>query len=131
MQKLPNIVIETLSPRDIWNDVHLYVEANLETHPRLHQHAPELKTRIRLALTGNAQGMFLYVYCQLELLSRLRTPSAVIAALNSLPPTLDQTYERLLGCIDGEEDRRLAREILEMLAFSFGPLKLREIREML
>ena len=131
LQKMPNMTTETLGPRDIWNDVHLYVEANLETHPRLRQHHPELKAKIRLALTGSAQGMFRYVYCQLDLLSKLRTPGAVVEALNSLPPTLDQTYERLLARIEGEEDRKLGREILEMLAFSFRPLKLREICEML
>ena len=131
LQKMPNMTTETLGPRDIWNDVHLYVEANLESHPRLRQYQPELKAKIRLALTGSAQGMFRYVCCQLDLLSKLRTPGAVIEALNSLPPTLDQTYERLLARIDGDEDRRLAREILEMLAFSFRPLKLREICELL
>lgn len=131
LQKMPYIIIETLRPRDIWNDVHLYVEANLEAHPRLRQYNPWLKSKIKLALTGSAQGMFRYVYCQIDLLSRLRTPRAVIEALNSLPPTLDQTYERLLDRIDGEEDRKLAREIFEMLAFSFRPLKLREICEML
>lgn len=75
--------------------------------------------------------MFRYVFYQLDLLSRLRTSGTVMAALNSIPPMLNQTYERLLFCIGGEEDRRLAREILEMLAFSFRPLKLREICEML
>ena len=125
--KIPNLSIETLSPRDIWNDVHLYVEANLEAQPRLRHYNPELKAEIRLALTGKADGMFRYVYCQLDLLSRLRTPGAVREALNSLPPTLDQTYERLLVRIDGEEDRRLTREILEILAFSFRPLKLIEL----
>ena len=129
--KMPNITTETLNPRDIWNDIHLYVEDSLETNLRLRQHDPELKAKIRLALTGGAQGMFRYVYCQLVLLSRLRTPGAVAEALKSLPPTLDQTYERLLARIEGEEDRRLAREILEMLAFSFRPLKLREVCEML
>lgn len=74
---------------------------------------------------------FRWVYCQLDLLSRLRTPGAVKNALKSLPPTLDKTYEALLSRIDGEEDRQLTREILELLAFSLRPLKLPEICEYL
>lgn len=64
---MPNTATETLRPQELWNDVHLYVEANLETHPRLRQYNPELKSKIKLALTGSAQGMFRYVYCHLRL----------------------------------------------------------------
>ena len=74
---------------------------------------------------------FRWVYCQLEILSRLRTPGAVRAALASLPPTLDKTYEELLSRIDGEEDRMLAREIFELLAFSLRPMALSEVSEFL
>ena len=69
--------------------------------------------------------------CQLDLLSRLRTPGAVRRALESLPPTLDKTYENLLGRIHGEEDKLLARQILEILAFSLRPLDLEEVCTML
>ena len=69
--------------------------------------------------------------CQLDILSRLRTPGAVREALTKLPPTLDKTYEGLLQRIDVEEDKILAREILEILTFSFRPLRLQEVCEML
>ena len=131
LRQMPHLIIKTLSPRAIWNDVHLYVEANLEAHPRLRHYDPQLKAEIRRTLTGRAEGMFRYVYCQLDLLSRLRTPGAVKEALTSLPPTLDQTYERLLMRIDGEEDMRLSREILEILCFCFRPLQLKELCEFL
>lgn len=52
-------------------------------------------------------------------------------ALISLPPTLDKTYEALLSRVDGDEDRRLTREILELLAFSTRPLSLAQICEYL
>lgn len=82
-------------------------------------------------LTDILSLRFRWVHCQLDLLSRLRTPGAVKNALKSLPPTLDKTYEMLLSRIDGEEDRQLTREILEFLAFSLRPLKLPEICEYL
>lgn len=69
--------------------------------------------------------------CQLDILSRLRTPGAIRKALSNLPPTLDKTYEGLLERIDGDEDRKLARDILEMICFSFRPLTLTEVCELL
>ena len=69
--------------------------------------------------------------CQLDLLSKLRTPGAVRKALSSLPPTLDKTYESLIERIDGEEDKTLAGKILQILAFSLRPLSLLELCIML
>ena len=81
--------------------------------------------------TNASFSRFRWVYCQLDLLSRLRTPGAVRNALKSLPPTLDETYKALLSRIDGEEDKKLSRDILELLAFSLYPLTLSEICEYL
>lgn len=72
-----------------------------------------------------------WVQCQLDILSRLRTPGAVREALTKLPPTLDKTYESLLNRIGDDEDKVLAREILEILAFTFWPLRLVELCEFL
>jgi hypothetical protein len=72
-----------------------------------------------------------WVQCQLDTLSRLRTPGAVREALTKLPPTLDKTYESLLSRIGDDEDKVLAREILEILAFTFRPLRLAELCDFL
>lgn len=77
------------------------------------------------------KARFRWVQCQLDLLSRLRTPGAIRKALKSLPPTLDKTYEEILGRIDGEEDRTLTKQILELLAFTLRPLKLSNVCEIL
>lgn len=61
----------------------------------------------------------------------IRTPGAVREALTKLPPTLDKTYEGLLQRIASDEDKALAREILEILAFTYRPLRLQEVSEML
>jgi len=74
---------------------------------------------------------FRWVQCQLDILSRLRTPGAVREALTKLPPTLDKTYESLLYRIGDDEDKILAREILEILAFTLRPLRLPELCEFL
>ena len=41
--------------QDIWDDVHLYVVANLEAHPRLWQHSPNIKAKFRQTLADSAQ----------------------------------------------------------------------------
>lgn len=57
LQQMPRLVIETLHLLDLTDDIDMLVQANLETHPRLRQHTPQLKKEIALALTDGAQGM--------------------------------------------------------------------------
>jgi hypothetical protein len=49
-------------------------------------------------------------------------------SLATLPPTLDQTYDRILSAIS-EEDREYATRILQWLTFSARPLTVEEIAE--
>ena len=51
-------------------------------------------------------------------------------ALKSLPPTLDETYERILLSID-DENRNDAFKVLQWLAFSARPVTLAEMVEAL
>lgn len=57
LQQMPGLIIETLHPSDMTDDINLLVQSNLETHPRLRRHTPQLKNEITLALTHGAQGM--------------------------------------------------------------------------
>lgn len=57
MQQMPRLTIETLYSWYMTNDISMLVQANLETHPRLRYHTPQLKKEITLALTHGAQGM--------------------------------------------------------------------------
>ena len=49
-------------------------------------------------------------------------------SLKSLPPTLDETYDRIIGDIR-EEDSTYAARILQWLAFSLTPLSIEEVTE--
>ncbi|KAL9609937.1 MAG: hypothetical protein Q9167_005333 [Letrouitia subvulpina] len=115
---MPKTYEVTILPKNIRHDVSLLVYSALENHPRLRALPQDLKSDISVKLTNGAEGM-------------LRTPGAVQKALASLPPTLDKTYENILGRIDEEEDRMLTRQILELLAFSLRPLRLSEVCVML
>ncbi|KAL8830488.1 MAG: hypothetical protein Q9191_001392 [Dirinaria sp. TL-2023a] len=129
--RLSKINLSSLRGQELQQDIHMLISSSLESDARLRRHSPQLKAEIESTLTKGAKGMFRWVQCQLDILSRLRTPAAVKRALRSLPPTLDQTYQQMLDRIDGEEDRKLARDILEILTFTYKPLRLELICELL
>jgi hypothetical protein len=69
------------------------------------------------------------VYCQLDTLRRC-FPGSIRRALNELPRTLDQTYERILEGIE-EEKWEYAVRLFQCLAVARRPLKVNELAEVL
>ena len=131
LSHFPSLSVQSLRPGSVKPDIAVHVENALATQPRLRQLPSTLKSEIKHALTQGAQGMFRWVQCQLEILSRLRTPRAIREALETMPQTLDQTYEAMLLRIDKGEDADLSKQIFELLAFSLNPLTLLRITEYL
>ncbi|RDW87034.1 uncharacterized protein DSM5745_03676 [Aspergillus mulundensis] len=80
-------------------DVQLYVRAQLRDkiqRRKLFLRRESLEGEIVQALISGAQGMFRWVSCQLDYLSKLHTDGEIREALGKLPPTLNATYERIL-----------------------------------
>ena len=73
---------------------------------------------------------FRWAYCQLHQLKALplMRPKDVKRTLNSLPESLDETYERMLNNIDHISQEEV-RTLLKWLAYAQRPLSLREITE--
>lgn len=71
---------------------------------------------------------FRWVVCQLDTLRACNKVSAIKKALEQLPPTLDETYERILRAIE-PNDTAEAYHILQWLAFAERPLMLEEVAE--
>jgi ankyrin repeat protein len=71
---------------------------------------------------------FRWAVCQLDVLRKCLRPSAIKQALQTLPKTLDETYDRILNGIP-EEYHRDAHAILQLIAFSSYPLSLDEVSE--
>ena len=70
---------------------------------------------------------FRWVECQFEALKRCpRSKHHLEQCLQSLPRSLDETYERMLLSID-EESQEEARRLLMLLCFSLRPLKVSEV----
>jgi hypothetical protein len=77
----------------------------------------------------NTEHRFRWVFCQLEALRRC-FPTAIRRALDTLPESLDDTYERILLGID-KEKQKYARRLFQCLTVSIRPLRVEELAEIL
>ncbi|KAL9577314.1 MAG: hypothetical protein Q9203_007513 [Teloschistes exilis] len=83
--------------------------------------------KIQATLTNGAKGVFRWVECQLKSLQTCpRSEDHLDMVLNSLPSSLDETYERMLCNVESYliED---ARRILTLLCFASRPLTVQEV----
>jgi hypothetical protein len=71
---------------------------------------------------------FRWAQCQLDTLSRCKTPKEVIKALNILPETLDETSRAILDYIE-TESKEIVRRVLLWLAIGKRPLDIEELAE--
>lgn len=72
---------------------------------------------------------FRWVDCQLGYLRR-RLPDRIRGALDELPETLDQTYQRALNDID-EANWEVAHRLLQFVAVASRPLRVEELAQFL
>jgi len=80
-------------------------------------------------LSNRANGMFRWVFCQLETLRRCLPPS-IRRTLGELPESLDEMYERVLREIK-KPNRDLAHRLLQCLVVAIRPLRVEELAEVL
>jgi len=78
------------------SDIALFVEEEVEHQPKLKRLKPATKTEIIKTITAEAKGMFRWAKCSIDHIARLRTDRDIKNALKSLPPGLDEMYERIL-----------------------------------
>jgi hypothetical protein len=109
----------SLSNPRVDEDIRVYIQNELRSHRKFSRWPTILKEDIEAALVKGAQGMFRWAFCQLDILRKLTTESAIREALGQLPKTLDETYERILISIPAE-NRLVAHRALQWLAFSPG-----------
>jgi hypothetical protein len=116
------------------SDLKLYVASEIESRSRkkaLRTRDPELKKEIMDRLVEGAEGMFRWVACQLDYLCELNTDKALRKALNSLPPTLFATYERILDRVNASntDTQQLVQKVLTWIVCSKEPLSTKELLE--
>ncbi|KAN0139405.1 hypothetical protein V8E53_002906, partial [Lactarius tabidus] len=87
------------------------------------------KSMVIDTLTERADGMFRWVFCQLDALQHCFPPN-LRQYLNELPETLDETYERILRGINKAQKNDACR-LLQCLTVAARPLRVEELAEIL
>ncbi|RFN48582.1 vegetative incompatibility protein het-e-1 [Fusarium flagelliforme] len=115
------------------DDVQLYVASELSQRiitRKLRLKDPALKDLIMTRLVEGAKGMFRWVACQVDHMCELPTDKARRQALSKLPPTLFDTYDRILMRVEeyNDEVKQLVRKTL-LLLFTSPSISFRELCE--
>ncbi|KAH9080600.1 hypothetical protein EDB83DRAFT_998212 [Lactarius deliciosus] len=108
-------------------DINTYIRSFVDTDQAMQKWRAEEKQLVINALSERADGMFRWVYCQLDTLRRCMAAS-IRQALNQLPASLDETYERILQGIPTQKQEH-AHRLFQCLIASIRPLKLEELAE--
>ncbi|KAF8274642.1 hypothetical protein EI94DRAFT_1712774 [Lactarius quietus] len=87
------------------------------------------KNLIIETVTERADGMFRWVFCQLDTLQHCFPPN-LRQFLDELPETLDETYERMLTSINKAQWGD-AHRLLQCLVVAVRPLRVEELAELL
>ncbi|KAI9432174.1 hypothetical protein H4582DRAFT_1120536 [Lactarius indigo] len=110
-------------------DIANYVNSVVHSDSRMRRWRAEERDVVVERLSTKADGMFRWVFCQLEIL-RHCFPSSVLNILDELPESLDETYERTLREIS-RANRDHAYRLLQCLTVAVRPLRVEELAEVL
>ncbi|KAH9015074.1 hypothetical protein EDB84DRAFT_798173 [Lactarius hengduanensis] len=132
-------VLEPLASRSVslhnesgqQSDIADYVRnvVNLSSSAAMRRWRVDDKKLVIETLTERADGMFRWVFCQLDALRHCFPPN-LRQFLNELPETLDETYERILRGIN-KAQKNNAHRLLQCLAVAVRPLRVEELAELL
>ncbi|KAN0136970.1 hypothetical protein V8E53_005205, partial [Lactarius tabidus] len=110
-------------------DINDYVTSVVCSDVRMKRWRDEERTMVIDKLTEKADGMFRWVFCQLEVL-RHCFPANLRHTLEELPKSLDETYKRILNEINNA-NRAHAYRLLQCVAVALRPLRVEELAEVL
>ncbi|KAH9037511.1 hypothetical protein EDB85DRAFT_609212 [Lactarius pseudohatsudake] len=110
-------------------DIIDYITSVVHTDRKMKSWGDDDKDAVIEKLTQKAEGMFRWVFCQLEVL-RHCVPTNLRRVLEQLPKSLDETYERILKAIN-DTNREQAYRLLQYLTVAIRPLRVEELAELL
>ncbi|KAJ4004849.1 hypothetical protein NW766_011583 [Fusarium irregulare] len=129
VRSIPNLSIAVFSRREVeisselvpdYNEMEIsaqdqdlepYIDTEMTKRPTLCGLPMEERDGIKKTLISKAKGMFRWVTCQLDCLEGLGRIGRE-TALNELPPTLDESYDRILIKVMSKRGRNIAQEIV-------------------
>ncbi|KAJ6594778.1 hypothetical protein B0H19DRAFT_975013, partial [Mycena capillaripes] len=114
-------------------DIRRYVDAQINMSFRLMKHVQNragLQEEIHSKITGTVDGMFLLAKLHIESLSTKTTVKGVREALQTLPKTLNDSYDEAMRRIkeQNEESKNTAYSTLTWVANAKRPLTVLELR---
>ncbi|KAN0129332.1 hypothetical protein V8E53_012816 [Lactarius tabidus] len=110
-------------------DIDHYVSSVVRSDKRMKRWRDDEKAMVIQKLTEKADGMFRWVFCQLEVL-RHCFPTNLRHILEELPKSLDETYKRILNEINNANQAHAYR-LLQCLTVALRPLRVEELAEIL
>ncbi|KAI0268981.1 ankyrin repeat-containing domain protein [Russula aff. rugulosa BPL654] len=110
-------------------DIVDYISSIVYSDRMIQRWRDEEKILVINTLSERANGMFRWVYCQLETLRQCLPPS-VRRTLDELPETLDETYGQVLKTIK-KVNREHAIRLLHCMTVAIRPLRVEELAEIL
>ncbi|KAN0141624.1 hypothetical protein V8E53_000086, partial [Lactarius tabidus] len=111
-------------------DIDEYVSAIVQSDTKMRRWREDDRKLVIETLSEKADGMFRWVFCQLEVLRHCLAPS-LREQLNALPTSLDATYERVLDEIQSTKQGRHVHRLLQCLTVAMRPLLVEELAEVL
>ncbi|KAF8344853.1 hypothetical protein F5887DRAFT_885732 [Amanita rubescens] len=116
-----------LTSMPVNQDIEKYIDHMLFSATELKTWKPNAKELIKVTLMEKGKGMFRWVACQLEELKHCsKSQNMLTQKLNSLPTTLNSTYDQILTRIE-EADAMNAMKLLLWLTFSERPIYVEEL----
>jgi hypothetical protein len=97
-------------------DIRLYVVCKMTSNSVFQSWPKTLQEEVIDTIAARSRGMFRWAVCQLDILRRVGSQKRVRDALQNLPETLDETYERIFSYI-GSAEKDLVRHVLHWICF--------------
>jgi hypothetical protein len=128
----PQIFIEEA---DTKSDVELFIADSIHNSEGLEYYGDDVKQNLINRLIDKAGNMFLYAKLVMQDFEEPHAADDVNGMFNSLPGNLGGIYEKILKRIDGKVStgpaQVFAKTIFRYLAFSYTPLRLDQMQQVL
>ncbi|CAF9932101.1 hypothetical protein IMSHALPRED_008796 [Imshaugia aleurites] len=122
-------IAETISIRDLLEDIRLYLQANAEFLPAEDEVE---RNRLLTRILNRSNGNFLWTYLVLQELSDTLSVQQAYEVLESVPNGMDGLYSRILEALmSNPRNRDIAKAVLKWTVCSIRPLTIDELKEAL
>ncbi|KAN0112496.1 hypothetical protein V8E51_005447 [Hyaloscypha variabilis] len=112
------------------DDIRKHVAFQLSNNRDLRKRWNEVeRLEIENRLTSSSDGIFQWTVAPLAEISQCRTEEALYQALDSLPKSLNEAYERALCSVEDQYSKDTLKLLLQWLLCSCRPLRLEELAE--